>query len=98
MSTADHTAADSPAPRGDAAGRMTIPLAILPAPVPPALIRSRPPHPSIPQTKPQRTALLEAIRRGLHERPAVPPLRHRAWKVMETKGKGRHGNGAQPVR
>ena len=73
MSTADHTAADSPAPRGDAAGRMTIPLAILPAPVPPALIRSRPPHPSIPQTKPQRTALLEAIRRGLHERPAVPP-------------------------
>ncbi|MFM7250297.1 MAG: polyprenyl synthetase family protein [Planctomycetaceae bacterium] len=75
MSTADHTAADSPAPRGDAAGRMTIPLAILPAPVPPALIRSRPPHPSIPQTKPQRTALLEAIRRGLHERPAVPPLR-----------------------
>ncbi len=52
----------------------SIPLAILPAPVPPALIRSRPPHPSIPQTKPNRDALLEAIRRGMAHVRAVPPL------------------------
>lgn len=52
----------------------SIPLAILPAPVPPALIRSRPPHPSIPQTKPDRDALLEAIRRGMAHVRAVPPL------------------------
>ncbi len=75
MSTADTTAPDAAGTRGSLPGRSTIPLAILPAPVPPALIRSRAPHPSIPQTKPERTALLEAIRRGLLARPAVPPLR-----------------------
>ncbi|RLS35608.1 MAG: DUF116 domain-containing protein [Planctomycetota bacterium] len=55
--------------------RSTLPLVILPAPVPPALVRSRLPHPKIPQTKPERTALLEAIRRELVIRPATPPLR-----------------------
>jgi geranylgeranyl pyrophosphate synthase len=52
----------------------TIPLAILPAAVPPALIRSRPPQPSIPQTKRERDALLDAIRRGMIREKAVPPL------------------------
>ncbi|MFM7107870.1 MAG: polyprenyl synthetase family protein [Planctomycetaceae bacterium] len=52
----------------------SIPLAILPAAVPPALIRSRPPLPSIPQTKPERDALLDAIRRGMARTRAVPPL------------------------
>jgi len=61
MATADH-----PQPK--------IPLAVLPSAVPPAVIRSRPPHPSIPQTKPERDRLLDAIRRGLTDQPAVPPL------------------------
>ncbi len=52
----------------------SIPLAILPAAVPPSLIRSRTPHPSIPQTKPDRDALLDAIRRGMAREKAVPPL------------------------
>ncbi len=72
MSTADPTPTD---PRGILPARTTIPLAILPPPVPPALIRSRAPHPKIPQTKPERASLLEAIRRDLLTRPAVPPLR-----------------------
>jgi len=72
MSTADPTPTD---PRGILPARTTIPLAILPPPVPPALIRSRAPHPKIPQTKPERASLLEAIRRDLLARPAVPPLR-----------------------
>ena len=75
MSTAERAMNDvGTQPRGSAE-RSTIPLVILPPPVPPALIRSRAPHPKIPQTKPERTALLEAIRRGLAARPAVPPLR-----------------------
>ena len=61
MATADH-----PQPK--------IPLAVLPSAVPPAVIRSRPPHESIPQTKPERDRLLDAIRRGLTDKPAVPPL------------------------
>jgi geranylgeranyl diphosphate synthase type II len=56
------------------AQRIDIPLTILPTAVPPALIRSRPPHPSIPQTKALRDRLLDAIRRGLATEPAVPPL------------------------
>jgi geranylgeranyl pyrophosphate synthase len=52
----------------------SIPLAILPSAVPPALIRSRPPQPSIPQTKPERDALLDAIRRGMARAQPVPPL------------------------
>jgi geranylgeranyl diphosphate synthase type II len=56
------------------ADRSLIPLAILPAAVPPALIRSRLPHPSIPQTKSDRDGLLEAIRRGMIRTKAVPPL------------------------
>lgn len=76
MSTVERTTNGSAGERaGAAAPRGVIPLAILPPPVPPALVRSRAPLPSIPQTKPERTALLEAIRRGLHARPAVPPLR-----------------------
>jgi len=76
MQTAEPTSGHAPSltrPTTPLAG--TIPLAILPAPVPPALVRSRQPHPSIPQTKPERTALLEAIRRGFAARAAVPPLR-----------------------
>ncbi|MFM7043811.1 MAG: polyprenyl synthetase family protein [Planctomycetaceae bacterium] len=52
----------------------SIPLVILPPPVPPAVVRSRPPQPTIPQTKPQRDALLEAARRLLARERAVPPL------------------------
>ncbi|MFM8577677.1 MAG: hypothetical protein ACKOCN_02570, partial [Planctomycetaceae bacterium] len=59
MSTADHT---------------QIPLAILPSPVPPALIRARPPQHGIPATKELRDRLLEAVRRGLASSTAVPPL------------------------
>ena len=68
-----------------------IPLAILPAPVAPALVRSRQPHPSIPQTKPQRNALLEAVRRNLAAEPLVPPasleqLRKRALAALAVAG------------
>jgi geranylgeranyl diphosphate synthase type II len=52
----------------------SISLAVLPSPVPPALIRSRPPQPSIPQTKIERDQLLDAIRRGMTTEKAVPPL------------------------
>lgn len=52
----------------------SISLAVLPAPVPPALIRSRPPQPSIPQTKADRDRLLDAIRRGMAVEKAIPPL------------------------
>ena len=45
--------ADQPQPK--------IPLAVLPSAVPPAVIHSRPPRPAIPQTKPERDRLLEAI-------------------------------------
>ncbi|MFM8703472.1 MAG: polyprenyl synthetase family protein, partial [Planctomycetia bacterium] len=71
----------------------SIPLAILPAAVPPALIRSRPPQPSIPQTKQDRDALLDAIRRGMVREPAVPPLgledlRARASAAISEAGLG----------
>jgi len=56
------------------ADRSPIALAILPPPVPPAVVRSRPPQPSIPQTKAERDALLGAIRRGMLTEKAVPPL------------------------
>jgi geranylgeranyl diphosphate synthase type II len=56
------------------AERSSIALAILPPPVPPALVRSRPPQPSIPQTKQDRDALLDAIRRGMAREKPVPPL------------------------
>lgn len=52
----------------------SIPLVILPPPVPPAVVRSRPPQPSIPQTKAERDGLLEAARRLLVREKAVPPL------------------------
>ena len=75
MSTAERALTEPGTPPRGGTERSTIPLVILPPPVPPALIRSRLPHPKIPQTKPERTALLEALRRGLAARPAVPPLR-----------------------
>ena len=52
----------------------TIALAILPPPVPPAVIRSRPPQAGIPPTKAGRDALRDAIRRGMSRDRAVPPL------------------------
>jgi geranylgeranyl diphosphate synthase type II len=52
----------------------SIPLAILPPPVPPALVRQRPPQASIPQTKQDRDALLDAVRRGFAAERGVPPL------------------------
>jgi geranylgeranyl pyrophosphate synthase len=52
----------------------SIALAILPPPVPPATIRSRPPQASIPQTKADRDALRDAVRRGMVREAAVPPL------------------------
>ena len=52
----------------------TIALAILPPPVPPAVIRSRPPQAGIPSTKAGRDALRDAIRRGMARDRAVPPL------------------------
>ena len=52
----------------------SIPLVILPPPVPPALVRQRPPQASIPQTKQARDALLDAVRRGIAREKAVPPL------------------------
>jgi geranylgeranyl diphosphate synthase type II len=69
----------------------SIPLAILPAAVPPALIRSRPPQPGIPQTKAERDALLDAIRRGFAREKAVPPLsleelRRRAGGALRETG------------
>jgi geranylgeranyl pyrophosphate synthase len=51
-----------------------IALAILPPSVPPAVVRARPPQASIPQTKVERDALLNAIRRGMLDEKAVPPL------------------------
>lgn len=71
----------------------TIALAILPPPVPPAVIRSRTPQPSIPQTKADRDALLEAIRRGMSRDRAVPPLgmdelRRRANAALAEAGLG----------
>jgi len=56
------------------AERASIALAILPPPVPPAVIRSRPPQPSIPQTKADRDAVRDAVRRGMARDRAVPPL------------------------
>ena len=78
MATADH-----PQPK--------IPLAVLPSAVPPAVIRSRPPHPSIPQTKPERDRLLDAIRVNLRNQPVVPPLameplRARATEALAAAG------------
>ena len=69
----------------------SIPLAILPPPVPPSVVRSRPPQPSIPQTKPDRDGLLEAVRRGMAKNPAVPPLsldelRRRAAQALAEAG------------
>jgi len=52
----------------------SIPLVILPPPVPPALVRQRPPQASIPQTKQERDALFDAVRRGIARERAVPPL------------------------
>ena len=52
----------------------SIPLVILPPPVPPALVRQRPPQASIPQTKQERDALFDAVRRGIASERAVPPL------------------------
>jgi len=69
----------------------SIALAILPPPVPPAVIRSRPPQPSIPQTKADRDALRDAIRRGMASERAVPPLsmdelRRRATAALAEAG------------
>ena len=71
----------------------TIPLVVLPPPVPPALVRSRPPHPSIPQTKADRDGLLAAVRRGFAAAAAVPPLsldelRRRAAAALAESGLG----------
>ena len=69
----------------------SIELAILPPPVPPAVIRSRPPQPGIPQTKAARDALRDAIRRGMDREKAVPPLgmdelRRRALAALSEAG------------
>jgi geranylgeranyl diphosphate synthase type II len=69
----------------------SIALAILPPPVPPAVIRSRPPQAGIPPTKADRDALLEAIRRGMIRDRAVPPLgmdelRRRATAALAEAG------------
>jgi geranylgeranyl diphosphate synthase type II len=69
----------------------SISLAILPAPVPPSMIRSRPPQPGIPATKADRDALRDAVRRGLAREPGVPPLsmdelRRRAGVALEEAG------------
>ncbi|MFM8733780.1 MAG: DUF116 domain-containing protein [Pirellulales bacterium] len=69
----------------------SIPLAVLPSAVPPALIRSRPPQPTIPQTKAARDALLDAIRRGMAREKPVPPvgmeeLRRRAGEALAEAG------------
>jgi geranylgeranyl pyrophosphate synthase len=65
----------------------TIALAILPPPVPPAVIRSRPPQAGIPPTKADRDALRDAVRRGMSRDRAVPPLgldelRRRAFAAL----------------
>jgi geranylgeranyl pyrophosphate synthase len=69
----------------------SIALAILPPPVPPAVIRSRTPQASIPQTKAARDALLQAVRRGMISSRAVPPLgmeelRRRATTALAEAG------------
>ena len=69
----------------------TIPLAILPPPVPPAVIRSRPPQAGIPTTKADRDALRDAVRRGMSRDRAVPPLgmdelRRRATAALAEAG------------
>jgi geranylgeranyl diphosphate synthase type II len=69
----------------------SIALAILPPPVPPAVVRSRPPQPTIPQTKADRDRLLEAVRRGMARERAVPPLgmedlRRRAGAALAEAG------------
>jgi len=69
----------------------TIALAILPPPVPPAVIRSRPPQAGIPPTKADRDALRDAIRRGMSRDRAVPPLgleelRRRAFAALAEAG------------
>jgi len=69
----------------------TIPLAILPPPVPPAVIRSRPPQAGIPTTKADRDALRDAVRRGMSRERAVPPLgmdelRRRATAALAEAG------------
>jgi geranylgeranyl diphosphate synthase type II len=71
----------------------SIPLVILPPPVPPSVVRSRPPQPSIPQTKSERDSLLEAVRRGMARERAVPPLsldelRRRATQALAEVGLG----------
>ena len=65
----------------------TIALAILPPPVPPAVIRSRPPQAGIPPTKADRDSLRDAVRRGMSRDRAVPPLgldelRRRAFAAL----------------
>jgi len=69
----------------------TIALAILPPPVPPAVIRSRPPQAGIPPTKADRDALRDAIRREMSRDRAVPPLgleelRRRAFAALAEAG------------
>lgn len=69
----------------------SIALAILPPPVPPAVIRSRTPQASIPQTKADRDSLLQAVRRGMISSRAVPPLgmdelRRRATTALAEAG------------
>ena len=69
----------------------TIALAILPPPVPPAVIRSRPPQAGIPPTKADRDALRDAVRRGMSRDRAVPPLgmdelRRRATAALAEAG------------
>jgi geranylgeranyl diphosphate synthase type II len=69
----------------------SIALAILPPPVPPAVIRSRTPQASIPQTKAARDSLLQAVRRGMISSRAVPPLgmdelRRRATTALAEAG------------
>ena len=69
----------------------SIALAILPPPVPPAVIRSRPPQAGIPPTKADRDGLRDAVRRGMSRDLAVPPLgmdelRRRATAALAEAG------------
>jgi geranylgeranyl pyrophosphate synthase len=71
----------------------SIPLAILPSAVPPAMIRSRPAQPGIPATKADRDGLRDAVRRGMAREAAVPPLgmdeiKRRAREALAEAGLG----------
>ena len=75
------------------ADRSPIALSNLQPTVPPAVVRSCSPQPSIPQTRAERDALRGAIRRGMLAEKAVPPLgldelRRRARAALAEAGLG----------